>query len=88
MEVFIVSFVTSTITAMTILLTGAYLSGETSTAAHIGTQPDMRAIAAHFGIEHSPGHRKNILDPNFRRLGVAYGTGVDGRTYWAQSFGA
>ena len=33
MEVFIVSFVTSTITAMTILLTGAYLSGETSTAA-------------------------------------------------------
>ncbi len=36
----------------------------------------------------SPGHRKNILDPSFRRLGVAYGTGVDGRTYWAQSFGA
>jgi alanine or glycine:cation symporter, AGCS family len=33
MEVFIVSFVTSTISAMTILLTGAWLSGETSTAA-------------------------------------------------------
>jgi AGCS family alanine or glycine:cation symporter len=33
MEVFIVSFVTCTITAMTILLTGAYLSGQTSTAA-------------------------------------------------------
>jgi AGCS family alanine or glycine:cation symporter len=33
MEVFIVSFVTSTISAMTILLTGAYLSGQTSTAA-------------------------------------------------------
>ena len=33
MEVFIVSFVTSTISAMTILLTGAWLSGKTSTAA-------------------------------------------------------
>jgi uncharacterized protein YkwD len=36
----------------------------------------------------SPGHRRNILDPNFHRLGVSYGTGTDGRTYWAQSFGA
>jgi AGCS family alanine or glycine:cation symporter len=33
METFIVSFVTSTITAMTILLTGAWASGLTSTAA-------------------------------------------------------
>ena len=33
MEVFIVSFVTSSISALTILLTGAYLSGQTSTAA-------------------------------------------------------
>jgi AGCS family alanine or glycine:cation symporter len=33
MEVFIVSFVTSSISAMTILLTGAWLSGQTSTAA-------------------------------------------------------
>lgn len=33
MEVFIVSFVTCTITAMSILLTGAYVSGQTSTAA-------------------------------------------------------
>ena len=33
METFIVSFVTSTISAMTILLTGAYQSGQTSTAA-------------------------------------------------------
>jgi alanine or glycine:cation symporter, AGCS family len=32
-EVFVVSFVTSTISAMTILLTGAWLSGQTSTAA-------------------------------------------------------
>jgi len=33
MEVFIVSFVTSTITALTILLTGAWQAGQTSTAA-------------------------------------------------------
>jgi len=33
MEVFIVSFVTSSISALTILLTGAYLSGQTSSAA-------------------------------------------------------
>jgi AGCS family alanine or glycine:cation symporter len=33
METFLVSFVTSTITAMTVLLSGAYLSGQTSTAA-------------------------------------------------------
>jgi AGCS family alanine or glycine:cation symporter len=33
MEVFIVSFVTSTVTAMTVLLTQANLSGQTSTAA-------------------------------------------------------
>lgn len=27
-------------------------------------------LAAHFGIEHSPGHRKNLLEPAFERLGV------------------
>ena len=36
----------------------------------------------------SPGHRKNILDPAFRLMGVSYGTSSEGRTYWAQSFGA
>ncbi len=36
----------------------------------------------------SPGHRRNILDPNYRRLGVSYTVGADGRTYWAQSFGS
>lgn len=36
----------------------------------------------------SPGHRRNILDPTFTRLGVSYATGVDGRPYWAQEFGA
>jgi uncharacterized protein YkwD len=37
-------------------------------------------LAAHFGIEHSPGHRRNLLDPGFRfmGLGVAFQK-VDGR---------
>ena len=36
----------------------------------------------------SPSHRKNILDPNFRNMGVGYVTASDGRSYWAQEFGA
>lgn len=27
-------------------------------------------LAAHFGIEHSPGHRKNLLEPGFTRVGI------------------
>jgi uncharacterized protein YkwD len=27
-------------------------------------------LAAHFGIEESPGHRKNLMEPAFRRLGL------------------
>jgi uncharacterized protein YkwD len=36
----------------------------------------------------SPTHRRNILDPNFRNMGVGLTTGSDGRSYWAQEFGA
>jgi uncharacterized protein YkwD len=36
----------------------------------------------------SPGHRRNIMDPNYRFLGVSYVTAANGRTYWAQEFGA
>jgi uncharacterized protein YkwD len=36
----------------------------------------------------SPTHRRNILDPNFRNMGVGYVTASDGRSYWAQEFGA
>jgi uncharacterized protein YkwD len=37
-------------------------------------------LAAHFGIEHSPGHRKNLLAPQFTHvgIGVAFKT-VDGQ---------
>jgi uncharacterized protein YkwD len=36
----------------------------------------------------SPDHRRNILDPNFKSMGVSYTTAANGRTYWAQEFGA
>lgn len=36
----------------------------------------------------SPGHRRNILDPTYGLLGVSYTVAANGRTYWAQSFGA
>lgn len=36
----------------------------------------------------SPTHRRNILDPNFRQMGVGQTVAANGRTYWAQEFGA
>ncbi|HEV2853924.1 MAG TPA: CAP domain-containing protein [Thermoanaerobaculia bacterium] len=39
---------------------------------------------------HSPGHRRNILDPGFKELGVGLALGRSGRRYrvtWAQAFG-
>ena len=27
-------------------------------------------LAAHFGIEHSPGHRKNLLEPEYTKVGI------------------
>jgi uncharacterized protein YkwD len=36
----------------------------------------------------SPEHRRNILDPTYRLMGVSYTTAANGRTYWAQEFGA
>ncbi len=36
-------------------------------------------MAAHFGIEHSPGHRQNLLDPRFQRLGLGLVKSAAGR---------
>lgn len=36
----------------------------------------------------SPTHRKNILDPSFRSMGVGLSISSNGRTYWAQEFGS
>jgi uncharacterized protein YkwD len=40
---------------------------------------------------HSPGHRRNILDPNYRELGVGLALGRSGdgwQVEWVQTFGA
>jgi uncharacterized protein YkwD len=34
----------------------------------------------------SPGHRANILNPQYRRIGVAAYRGTDGTIYWCQQF--
>ena len=36
----------------------------------------------------SPTHRRNILDPDYKYMGVGYVTAANGRSYWAQEFGA
>lgn len=35
-------------------------------------------LAAHFGIEHSPGHRNNLLEPDHRELGLGLARRSDG----------
>ncbi len=37
-------------------------------------------LAAHFGIEHSPGHRRNLLEKDHQRLGVGLARRADGLT--------
>lgn len=36
----------------------------------------------------SPGHRKNIINGNFRDIGIGYARGGRYGTYWTQNFGA
>ncbi|GEN55231.1 hypothetical protein HFA01_34930 [Halobacillus faecis] len=38
------------------------------------------------GWMNSPGHRKNILDPNLRQIGVGYAEGGSYGHYWTQMF--
>ncbi len=43
-------------------------------------------LAAHFGIEHSPGHRKNLLDGGHRRAGFGLAVTADGRHVLVELF--
>lgn len=36
-------------------------------------------LAAHFSIEHSPGHRKNLLEPGYTRLGLGVAKNAQGQ---------
>nr|WP_302674582.1 CAP domain-containing protein [Eubacterium sp. CAG:161] len=38
------------------------------------------------GWMNSSEHRANILNSSFKKIGVAYYVGVNGRTYWTQLF--
>lgn len=48
--------------------------------------PDGRSVVRR-GWMRSPDHRRNILEPRFRRMGVAARRGDDGRWYVSQVFG-
>lgn len=36
-------------------------------------------LAAHFGIEHSPGHRKNLMEPAYTKAGIGSARRADGQ---------
>ncbi len=55
-------------------------SGYRFTAAGENLGLSSGPLAAHFGIEHSPGHRNNLLEPGHRRLGIGLATRADGMT--------
>jgi uncharacterized protein YkwD len=46
------------------------------------------AAAVMNGWINSEGHRQNILNPNYKEIGIGYAQGADGRPYWTQDFGA
>jgi uncharacterized protein YkwD len=46
------------------------------------------AAAVMNGWMNSEGHRQNILNPNYKEIGIGYAQGADGRPYWTQDFGA
>jgi uncharacterized protein YkwD len=46
------------------------------------------AAAVMSGWMNSEGHRQNILNPNYKEIGIGYAHGADGRLYWTQDFGS
>jgi uncharacterized YkwD family protein len=57
-------------------------AGENVAAGQSSPQDVMRSWM------NSPGHRKNILNGNFRDIGVGYARGGRYGTYWTQKFGS
>jgi uncharacterized protein YkwD len=53
-------------------------SGYTYAAAGENLGLSSGPLAAHFGIEHSPGHRNNLLEPGHRKLGLGLAQRPDG----------
>lgn len=51
---------------------------------NIAYAPDL--MTAHNGLMNSPGHRQNILDPSFRRIGIGIITTVTWGTMFVQDF--
>jgi uncharacterized protein YkwD len=49
---------------------------------------DDPAAEAVKGWLDSPGHRRNLLHPDFTEIGVAYWTAADGKVYFCQVFGS
>lgn len=51
---------------------------------NVGRGPDSGAI--HLAFMDSPGHRANVLDPEYRWMGTGYARSVDGVVYVAVVF--
>jgi uncharacterized protein YkwD len=50
--------------------------------------PDADSVkVAMDGFMNSPGHRQNILEPRFTKVGVGFALGSDGMKYYAVVFG-
>lgn len=56
------------------LLAAGYPSSADGENLGLSTGP----LAAHFGLEHSPGHRENLLKPGYRQLGIGLAVRPDG----------
>lgn len=54
---------------------------------NLATGRGMTSISAVGAWMKSAGHRRNILNSGYNRIGAAYATGSDGRRYWIQLYG-
>jgi uncharacterized protein YkwD len=59
----------------------------TSIGENLASGTRMTSVAAVDAWMRSPGHRRNLLNPSFNRIGAAYATDAGGRRYWIQLYG-